>query len=266
MRRMTAKGRRRLRLDVLDPGIRQTVAWLRENGFETTDSGDGVTKTQKGWPTEGVLDFPHVFMVVDESKLEAEARRLRNLLWARLGRQPEPGMIQATFDPADGSRIIMLAHVADDDFPEATVVPKRAKRQVAERVEQERRQAAANELLRVIASCGRRFFHHEDRISRLELDDRGRVWLHDKYTGARIYTHRDGRWRGFSEGGTLQGLIKALRDYVKRGTKLHSLTFGPWPKWYCGGALWGYGEDMEKVRDAARQLGIIECPAAKESA
>jgi len=29
---------------LLDPGIRRTVAWLRGLGFETTDSGDGVSK------------------------------------------------------------------------------------------------------------------------------------------------------------------------------------------------------------------------------
>lgn len=104
----------RLRLDALDPGIRRTVVWLRENGFATVDSGDGVTKLAKGWPA---LDFPHVFMVVDRGKLESEARRLHGLLWANLGRRPRPGMIQATFDPTDGSRILMLAHVADDDFP-----------------------------------------------------------------------------------------------------------------------------------------------------
>lgn len=31
-----------------DPGIRRVVAWLRERGFKTTDSGDGVTKPSAG--------------------------------------------------------------------------------------------------------------------------------------------------------------------------------------------------------------------------
>ncbi len=33
-------------LNELDPGIRRTVAFLREHGFDTTDSGDGVSKFQ----------------------------------------------------------------------------------------------------------------------------------------------------------------------------------------------------------------------------
>ena len=33
----------------LDPGIRETVRRLNEEGFETCDSGDGVSKFEKGW-------------------------------------------------------------------------------------------------------------------------------------------------------------------------------------------------------------------------
>jgi hypothetical protein len=35
----------------------------------------------------------------------------------------------------------------------------------------------ANALLRVIAGCGRRFFEHQGRVGRLELDGRGRLWF-----------------------------------------------------------------------------------------
>ncbi len=120
----------------------------------------------------------------------------------------------------------------------------------------------ANGLLETIATFGRRFFSHDGRVARLELDHRGRVWFHDHYTGLRIYTHYAGRWRGFTSGGTMRSLIENLRDYIKRGERLHPMVFGPWPDWFCGGDLWGYGDDMEKVRTKARDTG---CLAALQS-
>lgn len=130
----------------------------------------------------------------------------------------------------------------------------------------------ANEMIRVIASCGRNFFSMQEyhrnsqsgltqeelaRISCLELDGRGRVWLINKYTTKRIYTHYKGAWRGFSDGGTLRGVIIQLREYVNHGKLLTEGVFGPWPDWYCRGDLWGYGEDMHLVREGAKRLGII---------
>lgn len=113
-------------------------------------------------------------------------------------------------------------------------------------------------MLEAIASCGRRFFRDKGRVSRLELDNKGRVWYIDSYTEKRIHTHHPWcKWRGFTGGGTMKDLIKALRNFVTKGTKLHPKAFGPWPQWYCGGDLWGYGDDMEKVRNSARHLGIV---------
>lgn len=116
----------------------------------------------------------------------------------------------------------------------------------------------ANKLLSVISSCGRRFFYHKGKVSMLDIDHRGRVWFIDAYTGKKIYTHYRYQWRGFSEGGTLKDLICVLRDFIVRGKRLHVSALGPWPDWVCNGDLWGYGDDMEKVRTAARDLGIIE--------
>lgn len=41
---------------ILDPGIRGAVQYLRERGFDTTDSGDGVSKP----PYDRVFDVAHV--------------------------------------------------------------------------------------------------------------------------------------------------------------------------------------------------------------
>jgi hypothetical protein len=122
-------------------------------------------------------------------------------------------------------------------------------------VERERRDAA-NELIACIASCGRKFFAHEGWVAQMEVDPRGRVWFRDHYSRKCIYTHYDGRWRGFTGGGTLKGLVECLRNFIKQGTQIRR-SFGPWPDWCCcDGDLWGYGDDMEIVRAKARELGI----------
>ena len=124
----------------------------------------------------------------------------------------------------------------------------------------------ANALIEVIAGCGRRFFHYQGRVSSFELDARGRIWLIDNYTEARIYTHKTGRWRGFALGGTLKSLCEVLRDWIMgRRPWLAPKTFGPWPEWVCGGDLWGYGDDMQHVRSAAQALGIVPKDQPQES-
>jgi len=124
----------------------------------------------------------------------------------------------------------------------------------------------ANKVIAVIAAHGRRFFHHEGRVSRFEVDARGRVWLHDKYSGARIYTMQRGRWRGFTEGGTLKSLCEALRDYIRTGQPIRRGWFGPWPDYYCDGDLWGYGKEaMETVRREVTALPAVAAPAKTDA-
>lgn len=98
----------------LDPGIRQTVAWLRGHGFNTTDSGDGKAKFEEGRGFEGVLDFPHVFMkVTPPDQLLEQACRLRQLIVNDTPVYLEPGQIQATYDPVDGSAVLALYGIDD---------------------------------------------------------------------------------------------------------------------------------------------------------
>jgi hypothetical protein len=116
----------------LDPGIRRLVLWLRALGFETTDSGDGVSKSDllalasvAGIPAsevadDGPLSVPHVHMVVRrDDRLHEEARRLWNAL-DNLGVRRAPGMIHATYDPEDGSAVLSL--YLDDATVQAAVV------------------------------------------------------------------------------------------------------------------------------------------------
>lgn len=100
----------------LDQGIRQTVLWLNENGFNTTDSGDGVSKLAAGWPPEEVLDFAHVFMFCNSTDLISEAQRLLKLL-SSVGIESRPNMVEASYDPANESAMIMLQGVDDSYLP-----------------------------------------------------------------------------------------------------------------------------------------------------
>lgn len=116
----------------------------------------------------------------------------------------------------------------------------------------------ANELIETIANGGRKFFRHQDRVARFELDDRQRLWLIDHWTQRRYYLHLWYWRRRFTHGGTLTSLAEELRDYVLKGKQLYPNTLGPWPQSCCEGDLWGYGEYMEVVRSKARELGIIQ--------
>lgn len=86
----------------LDPGIAQTVALLRHWGFQTCDSGDGVTKIAEG-DTDGVLDFP-------------EARRLKESLdtmGITVSQQGGEVWIEASFDPVNNVAVIFLGGMND---------------------------------------------------------------------------------------------------------------------------------------------------------
>jgi len=120
----------------------------------------------------------------------------------------------------------------------------------------EDRLETVNEFLTVIGSTGRQFFCRHGVMCWLYQDDRGRIWFVDSWRGDETYTHYHGRWPRFCSGGTMKRLIESLRDYVMNGTKLSPRHFW-WPNWYGGGDLWGYGEDMERVRTAAIRLGIV---------
>jgi hypothetical protein len=101
-----------LDLGTLNPGIRKTVAWLRANGFQTVDSGDGKTHEY-----ECDQEAPYVVMTARAHDLASKAGYLYFLL-CHLGVPMVPiggdGVwIQATFDPGDGSALIQIENLDD---------------------------------------------------------------------------------------------------------------------------------------------------------
>lgn len=121
----------------------------------------------------------------------------------------------------------------------------------------EERAKLVNQLVKVIGDHGRGFFRKGENYARIEVDERCRIWWVDDWTQKRIYTHTNHRWLKFSHGGTMRNLVERFRDFVAAGKLLPAHIFGPWPDYLCGGDLWGYGDDMQKVRDAAVRLGLL---------
>ena len=113
-----------------------------------------------------------------------------------------------------------------------------------------------NALLITIGDNGRGFFKYKGQYSYFKVDDRGRVWYSDKYIRKLIYTHNKAPWNNFSDGNTLECLIRHLSKYISNGTKLNR-SFGPWAENHCDGDLWGYGDSMNRVRRLAMFHEII---------
>jgi len=120
----------------------------------------------------------------------------------------------------------------------------------------------ANAIIGTISNCGRRFFRQsiDGRVSKFEIAENGRLYFRDKHSDRRLpCSHTKGRtWqRYFSEGGTLKSLIESLANYIKKDEPISPFFFGPWSPTTCNGDLWGYGDDMARVRDHAKRLGIV---------
>ena len=105
----------------------------------------------------------------------------------------------------------------------------------------------ANEFIKIIASHGRKFFNSKGTIAYMKIKD-GHVYWVDEYSQKEIYLSYKYWDKGFTNGGTLRELVKALRLYVLGRRDLPISYLGPWPQSLCDGDLWGYGESMERVR------------------
>lgn len=64
----------------LDPGIRDIVRRVNQAGFETTDSGDGVSKPQEWFDSGEALPFPHVVAVTTPATMVKDAHLLNDVL------------------------------------------------------------------------------------------------------------------------------------------------------------------------------------------
>jgi hypothetical protein len=97
-----------LNINELDPGIRRHVVALRDAGFETKDSGDGISK--KGGPGEACMwEYPNVFIrLASDDDMVAEAERALGVL---LG--VEPGWhVEASWSTHDRTKVLICVRGA----------------------------------------------------------------------------------------------------------------------------------------------------------
>lgn len=107
--------------EAINPGVRRLVRFLREHGFETCDSGDGVTREFECDP-----GFPYVHMRVNAGDMVDLSVRLHNLLLPFVDFHPEcktedeqmaAPMIEASFSPVDLIATLSIFNVTDTNLP-----------------------------------------------------------------------------------------------------------------------------------------------------
>lgn len=98
----------------VDPGVRKLVALLRAHGFNTTDSGDGVSKDLE--EHECALPFANVFIRHDDpATLIATTDRLTNILTDLVGGLRDGQSVEASYSTHTGS-VIAVVGVTDKDI------------------------------------------------------------------------------------------------------------------------------------------------------
>lgn len=125
----------------------------------------------------------------------------------------------------------------------------------------EQRCALANDLIKVIANEGRKFFDHEGTNYRDEAGcishfviKNGYIYFVDGYTHRHIYVYKSRNFkRWFSEGGTLQALVMDLVEYIRTGKPTNAMN--GYGGVYC--PHWGYPEaSMKVIQHKAIEIGF----------
>lgn len=83
--------------DALDPGIRDVVRLIREAGYETTDSGDGISKRAT---QPDALPFPHVVVRLGLVDWRRSTYHLHDLVRDRFGNEWRVQLSWAPGEPA----------------------------------------------------------------------------------------------------------------------------------------------------------------------
>jgi hypothetical protein len=100
----------------LTPGVARLVNTLRALGWETTDSGDGITNVAAGM--EGALPFPHVVVQLHSNQDQRNAAwRMRHHIEAIA--TLEGVAIEATYSPLDSTSLLMVYYVDDSKLKES---------------------------------------------------------------------------------------------------------------------------------------------------
>jgi hypothetical protein len=124
------------------------------------------------------------------------------------------------------------------------------------------RVAEVNAVIKAISNHGRRFFfsNGHQRVAEFRIGNQGQILFYDDYTWHPVYVAYKYRWRGFSHGGTLQGLVEMMRDYIRSGTTIPIVYIGLERVWKDGD-VWGYGKEaIQAVRDELNNSPVFCTP------
>lgn len=119
-----------------------------------------------------------------------------------------------------------------------------------------------NAIIKEIAGCGRRFFYNKETgaCSHFKYDGKT-LWFVDKYTGVAMAMRKGSggmnrkQEGGFSDGGTLWGLVNDFKDFINGDDDTNS-NHG-YGGLFC--PYWSYpDEDITAVREKARELGYLK--------
>lgn len=116
----------------------------------------------------------------------------------------------------------------------------------------------ANQLIKAIASHGRKFFlSSKGDVAEFEIDVHGKVWYRDDYSRALIPMGVHCRWKGFTHGGTLRDLVERMWAYIESGLTIDRACIGY--ERADGSNIWGYKPaDIEACRRQCYALPIID--------
>lgn len=101
----------------INPGVRELVRLLRDNGFDTYDSGDGTTRE-----FECDLGIPYVHIVADPLFITTDSNRLVFVLEQQgvvLTSHNEDGnakTVDAAYNPIDKTAVLTVWGVTDADL------------------------------------------------------------------------------------------------------------------------------------------------------
>jgi hypothetical protein len=129
------------------------------------------------------------------------------------------------------------------------------------------RLGTANEFIKVISSCGRKFLSsHSDKsnvssepfVSTFTYDKYGDIWFTDYYTKKQInVSDKNSNWNGFTSGGGLKNFIQALHGFILGDNHIRKSYFEiseAYPNHF-----WGYDkESLDKVKNKGIELSIVQ--------
>lgn len=118
-----------------------------------------------------------------------------------------------------------------------------------------------NKIIEAIATRGRNFFAHKDKIATISIDKNGKLWYNcerisqiDKIERFCLSVKNPLPSYGWYHGGTLKALILDFVDFINTGE--YSNNNHGYGGLYC--PYWGYSKkDMQEIQAIAKELNYL---------